>query len=201
MTTKRKSKVTKNLLTAYKKNKRVKKFNAKEYLKKNVINKDGKAVIPIHLKTKDEMYNKHDPRGITLSSDIRDYIDEVAYDIPYEYEITYEIQCDEKLTDEDKENMEKVVKTYYGLEIAGVEFDIKICKNRSNLLFAVSIISIILSAISFKYFDGLFLELILIALWFAIWEGIDVIFYDKGDLDYDLADAEQLYRGTVTFKE
>ena len=25
--------------------------------------------------------------------------------------------------------------------------------------------------------------------------------YDKGDLDYDLADAEQLYRGTVTFKE
>ncbi|MCQ2911347.1 MAG: hypothetical protein MJ244_04075 [Clostridia bacterium] len=201
MTTKRKSKVTKNLLTAYKKNKRAKKFNAKEYLKKNVINKDGKAVIPIHLKTKDEMYNKHDPRGITLSSDIRDYIDEVAYDIPYEYEITYEIQCDEKLTDEDKENMEKVVKTYYGLEIAGVEFDIKICKNRSNLLFAVSIISIILSAISFKYFDGLFLELILIALWFAIWEGIDVIFYDKGDLDYDLADAEQLYRGTVTFKE
>ncbi|MCQ2979482.1 MAG: hypothetical protein MJ245_06780 [Clostridia bacterium] len=196
---KRKNNNAKQIMSAFKKNKRMK-FNAKEYLRKNVINKEGNAIIPIALKSKDEMYNKHDPRGITLSEDIRNYIDEVAYDIPYEYDMQFEIECKEKLNDEDKKNMERVIKLYYGLEITGVEQDLKISKKRSTFLFILAILSILACVFSFKYFDGIFLELALIALWFSLWEGIDEVFYEQADLKYDLADAEQLYRANVTFK-
>lgn len=197
-----KNTATSSLLSAntFKKNKRAK-FNSKEYLRKNVINKEGRAIIPIYIQNKNEMYNKHDLRGITLSSDIRDYIEEVAYDIPYDYEITFEIQCEEELTDSDKENITKVLKLYYGLEMTGVDFDLGICKRRRNGLFAMSLVSIIAAAISWRYFDGLFLELVLIALWYAIWEGIDVTLYDQGDLIYDRLDAEQLYNAKVEFKK
>ncbi|MCQ2748540.1 MAG: hypothetical protein MJ246_00565 [Clostridia bacterium] len=117
--------------TIFRQNKRIK-YNAKNYLKK-VINKNGEAVLPIKLNSKEEMFNKHDPRGLTLSEDIVNYIEEIAYDVPYDYDIVFEISCP-GLSRIDKEKMTDVIKLYYGLEIAGIDEDLKITKRKSTTM-------------------------------------------------------------------
>lgn len=180
------------------KNSKRAKFNAKEYLSKNVINKEGKAVIPILLKNKEEMFNKHDPRGMTLSTDIREYIDEIAYDIPYGYEIVFEINC-KGLKESDKMLIERVIKLYYGLEINGIEFDYRISRKRSDTLYILGVISTILMFISVTRFDAIYLELLFIAVWYCLWEAVDETIYTQSNLKYDRMDAEQIYQSTVTF--
>lgn len=184
--------------TIFRQNKRIK-YDAKKYLKK-VINKNGEAVLPIKLNNKEEMFNKHDPRGLTLSEDIINYIEEVAYDVPYDNDIVFEISCP-NLSRIDKEKMTDVIKLYYGLEIAGIDEDLKITKRKSTTMWIIAIISILLMFASYKWMDSSFMELLLIAVWFSVWEAIDEMIYTQSDLNYNRMDAEQIYSCKVIFSE
>lgn len=184
--------------TIFRQNKRIK-YNAKNYLKK-VINKNGEAVLPIKLNSKEEMFNKHDPRGLTLSEDIVNYIEEIAYDVPYDYDIVFEISCP-GLSRIDKEKMTDVIKLYYGLEIAGIDEDLKITKRKSTTMWIIAFISIFLMFASWRWMESSFMELLLIVVWFTVWEAIDEMIYTQSDLNYDRMDAEQIYSCKVTFSD
>lgn len=188
----------KNNKTIFRQNKRIK-YNAKNYLKK-VINKNGEAVLPIKLNNKEEMFNKHDPRGLTLSEDIVNYIEEIAYDVPYDNDIVFEISCP-GLSRIDKEKMTEVIKLYYGLEIAGIDEDLKITKRKSRTMWVIAIISILLMFASWRWMESSFMELLLIVVWFTVWEAIDEQIYTQSDLNYDRMDAEQIYSCKVIFSE
>ena len=54
------------------------KFREKDYVENNYIREDGKAVIPIELKSIDELYMPHDYEKLVLSDEISNYIKEVA---------------------------------------------------------------------------------------------------------------------------
>ena len=75
-------------------NKKIK-FREKDYVEKNYIRQDGKAVIPIHIKNMDFLYMKHDYKKLVLSDDIFDYIEEIASIIPFKYDIVLEFHCKE----------------------------------------------------------------------------------------------------------
>ena len=67
------------------KNRKIK-FREADYIEKHYI-RDGKAIIPIYLKSIDDLYMKHDYKKLALSDDVCDYIEEIAYIIPLKYEI------------------------------------------------------------------------------------------------------------------
>ena len=54
-------------------NKKIK-FSEKDYVEKNYIRSDGKAVIPIDIKNLNDIYMRHDYKKLVLSDDITNYI-------------------------------------------------------------------------------------------------------------------------------
>ena len=57
-------------------NKKIK-FREKDYVERNYIREDGKAVIPISLDSLDNLYMKHDYKKLVLSDDVADYIEKL----------------------------------------------------------------------------------------------------------------------------
>jgi hypothetical protein len=71
------------------KNRKIK-FREADYIEKHYI-RDGKAIIPIYLKSIDDLYMKHDYKKLALSDDVCDYIEEIAYLIPANVDIVLEV--------------------------------------------------------------------------------------------------------------
>ena len=65
-------------------NKKIK-IREKDYVERNYIREDGKAVIPIDLNSIDDLYMKHDYKKLVLSDNVADYIEEIASIIPFKY--------------------------------------------------------------------------------------------------------------------
>ncbi len=59
-------------------------FDSKLYMNQHYI-KDEKAVIPIHINKKEEIYSSFDRKHHVLNPEFISYIQQIAYYIPYEY--------------------------------------------------------------------------------------------------------------------
>ena len=110
------------------KNRKIK-FREADYIEKHYI-KDGKAVIPIFLKSIDDLYMKHDYIKLALSDDLCDYIEEIAYIIPLKYDIVLEIHCPE-ISEKEQIRIKKVIKNNYGMEIDDIDYDLNKVNARS----------------------------------------------------------------------
>ena len=67
------------------KNRRIK-YNEESYINKNYV-VDGRAVIPVLLENKNELFMKHDYKKYELSDEVCKYIEEIAYMIPMDMDI------------------------------------------------------------------------------------------------------------------
>ena len=86
-------KINKNInkKTRARKNRRIK-YNEEHYINKNYII-NGKAIIPVLLENTNDLFMKHDFKKFELSDDVCKYIEEIAYMIPFDYDIIIEIHC------------------------------------------------------------------------------------------------------------
>ena len=73
------------------KNRKIK-FSEDRYVEKFYMS-GNKAVIPVELKSADDLYMKHDYLKMELSDSVCKYIEEIAYMIPINTEIELEIHC------------------------------------------------------------------------------------------------------------
>lgn len=175
------------------------KFNAKDFLSKKYLRGDY-AVIPVHIEDKKDFYNKHDASCCTISTELCKYIDACVYNIPIEYKIKLNIDCPD-LTKEEQEKMIAAVKTHYGLIIHDRNLDLKINAEKTTWLMLVG--TLILIAVYFmgKYIDSFMTEILLIAGWFAIWEGVDNFVLDRRNIKIDKQNNKQLFNSIVEFVE
>ena len=124
------------------KNRKIK-FREADYIEKHYI-RDGKAIIPIHLNSIDELYMKHDHIKLAMSDDVCNYIEEIAYIIPLKYPILLEIHCPE-IPEEQQLRVKKVIKNNYGMEIDDRDYDIHVANRKCISLFVLGILILILS--------------------------------------------------------
>ena len=178
------------------KNRKIK-FREADYIEKHYL-KDGKAVIPIHLNSINELYMKHDQKKLALSDEVCNYIEEIAYIIPLKYPIILEIHCPE-ITEEQQLRLKKVIKNNYGLEIDDRDYDIHVSNKKSLSLFFIGILILILSYALENVLLEVFLEFLYIAGWVALWEMCENLMLNNVEKRTERIYKLQLYDSEIKF--
>lgn len=177
-------------------NRRIK-YNEKSYINKNYV-VNGKAVIPVLLDNKDELFMKHDYKKIELSDDVSKYIEEIAYMIPMDMDIVLEIHCP-FVDEETQKNMIKVIKNNYGMEIDDADYDISRINDKSWIYGIIGVLILIINLLTEKYIGAVLSNFICVVWWVAIWEMVELQTIDKSDLRWKRLNYQQLYDSKITF--
>ena len=178
------------------KNRKIK-FREADYIEKHYI-KDGKAIIPIHLNSIDELYLKNDHIKLAMSDEVCNYIEEIAYIIPLKYPILLEIHCPE-IPEEQQLRVKKVIKNNYGMEIDDRDYDIHVANRKCISLFVIGILILILSYALENILLEVFLEFLYIAGWVALWEMCEVLMLNNAAKRTERLYKLQLYDSEIRF--
>lgn len=178
------------------KNRRIK-YNEENYINVNYV-VDGKAVIPVELDNKDDLFMKHDYKRYELSDDVCKYIEEIAYMIPMDMDIVIELHCP-KVDKKSKEMMVKAIRNNYGMDIDDADYDINRVNRRSLIYGLIGIIILIINLITEKYIGAVLSNFICVVWWVAIWEMVELQTIEKVDLRWRRLNYQQLYDAEITF--
>ena len=178
------------------KNRRIK-YNEENYINVNYV-VDGKAVIPVELDNKDDLFMKHDYKRYELSDDVCKYIEEIAYMIPMDMDIVIELHCP-KVDKKSKEMMVKAIRNNYGMDIDDADYDINRVNRRSLIYGLIGIIILIINLITEKYIGAVLSNFICVVWWVAIWEMVELQTIVKVDLRWRRLNYLQLYDEEITF--
>ena len=178
------------------KNRKIK-FREADYIEKHYI-KDGKAVIPIHLNSINELYMKHDHKKLVLSDEVCNYIEEISYIIPLKYPIVLEIYCPE-ISEEQQLRIKKVIKNNYGMEIDDRDYDIHVANRKCISLFFMGLVFMLLSFALHNKVTQFVVEFFSIAGWVALWEMFEVLMLNKSAKRTERLYKLQLYDSEIRF--
>lgn len=173
------------------------KFSEQDYFEKYYL-KNGKAVIPISINKIDDLYMKHDYLNLDLSDSLCNYIEEMAYIVPIEYDIVLEIHSPE-LSDEAQNRIRKNFKSNFGMEIDDIDYSLKEANKKAITLFVFGAVFLILSYLLYSHVWDFFYELVNIAGWVALWDMVEILILDNDELRIERLNKLQLYDATVTF--
>ena len=180
----------------HRKNRKIK-FSEKDYFEKHYL-RDGKAVIPITIDKVDDLYMKHDYRKMDLSDSLCNYIEEIAYIVPIEYDIILEIHSP-IIDEEGRERIRKNFKVNYGMDIDDRDYEIKMSNIKALIMFFIGVFLMFFSYAIKPYIWDVLSEIIVIAGWVPLWDMIEIITLDTKDLKTERLNKLQLYDAKVTF--
>ena len=178
------------------KNRKIK-FSEKNYIEKNYM-RGSKAVIPIELKSIDDLYMKHDYKKMELSDEICNYIDEIAFMIPINIDIILEIHSP-RLTEEEQAKVKKSIKNNYGIEIDDIEFEMDATNKKSVTLAVAGILLLIFNVLIDSYIGNILSNFLCVIWWVAIWDMLELQIFDRRENKWKRLNNQQLYDSTITF--
>lgn len=180
------------------KNRKIK-FSEDRYIEKYYM-RDERAVIPLDLENELELYMKHDHKKMELSDSVCAYIEEIAYMVPINTDITIEIHCP-RLTKGKQEKMKKAIRNNYGMEIDEIEYDIKTQNKRSLFLLLTGMVLLVANILldKYKYIGNITSNFLCVVWWVAIWNVIEIQAIDKVENKEKRLNYQQLYDARVTF--
>ena len=180
----------------HRKNRKIK-FSEKDYFETHYL-RDGKAVIPITIDKVDDLYMKHDYRKMDLSDQLCNYIEEIAYIVPIEYDIILEIHSPE-ISQEEQEKIRKNFKVNYGMDIDDRDYEIKMANMKAFIMFIIGIFLMIFAYIVTPYVWTVISDFIVIAAWVPLWDMIEILALDNEELKSERLNKLQLYDAKVFF--
>ena len=174
------------------------KFREKDYVENNYIRDDGKAVIPISIENIDSLYMKHDYKKLVLSNEVESYIDEVASMIPFKHDIILEIHCEE-IGIEEQGRIRKIIKNNYGMEIDDIDYDVRVSRWVSFVLFVIGVIILTVIYAFEDTLSGFVEELLFIVGWVVLWDMLESVLFTDNKRKLDRLNKMQLYDAKVEF--
>ncbi len=174
------------------------KFIEKDYVKKNYIREDGKAVIPIYLSSIDSLYMKHDYKKMVLSDEICNYIEEIASIIPFKYDIVLQFHCHD-IDVAEQERIRKVIKNNYGMEIDDIDYENRFSLYISIFLFFVGTLILIVAYMFESTFLEVIQEFLVIVGWVFLWDMLEELLFTYNKRKLERLNKLQLYDSSVEF--
>lgn len=182
--------------------KRIQKYNHYEFSTQHYVEEKykekGTCVIQLDLPDFNsfiEPYSIHQP---ILKKELGEYIERVCYDIPTYYPIS--IQLYDYYTEKEKETIKSLIRSYFGLKVGDIAIDLKNNSIKSLILFLTGILILIFCVFfSYEKVNSVFLEIMSIAGWFAIWEFVDAIWLNRSKMQMEKTNAGQLASAQIKF--
>ena len=174
------------------------KFREKDYVERNYIREDGKAVIPIDLENIDDLYMEHDYKRLVLSDAIFNYIEDVASIIPFKYDIVLEFHC-KRISEEEQERINKVFKNNCGMEIDDIDYENRMSRWISLFLFFLGTFALFIAyAIKASFLEILRGYLIVVS-WVVLWRMLEALIFTNNERKIKRLNKLQLYDSKIEF--
>ena len=176
------------------------KFNYAKFVKTYYIEK-GTAYISAKVNSIDDIISKYSTTDYEwINPEFAQYIEECAYYIPIEENITIEI-CDGNFTEEEQELIQRVIKDYFGLKLGDKFLDIETNRHRSLTLLIFGILCLGMFALlsKFSIISAAQNEVMLLLLWFFLWEYADMAWLHGSELQEQRIEAGQLSTAKIVF--
>jgi len=162
---------------------------------------DDKAYIMAKVDSMDDIISRFSVKGYEwLNEEFASYIDHAAYHIPVEEEIVLEIDGPQ-FSEAEKRTITRVITDHYGLELGESIIQLKNNTRRSAFLVLITILAATIFFALFTYTDALWLELVVVGLWFFSWEIGNVAFTHRYEIKEKKLEAGQLASIKVTFSK
>ncbi len=158
----------------------------------------SKAVIPVELKSVDDLYMKHDYLKMELSDSVCKYIEEIAFMIPINTEIELEIHCP-RVDVYTQQKMARTIKNNYGIEIDDVDYQISEDNKKSLLLLLVGLILLIINIVTEELLGSVISNFLSVIWWVAIWEVGEIYLFNRGEYKSQRLSYQQLYDAKTKF--
>jgi len=177
------------------------KFNYARFVKDYYI-ENGNAYISAKVTCIDDIVSRYSLEDYEwINREFAEYLESSAYYIPVEESVIIEI-CGCKFTEQEKEKITRVIKTYMGLKLGDKIIDLDINMHKSNRLLILGVLSLLLVLFISRLTNiEYIIELPLIMLWFFIWEYGDLAWLDRRDISMEKLEAGQLASAKVIFNE
>lgn len=174
-------------------------FDFAKYVKDFYL-EDGKAYISVKVDSLDEIVSDYSiERYEWLNSDFASYVEENTYYIPVHYPIVIDIYgCN--FTSSEQEMITKVIKDYFGLKLGDKLLELRQNRKKAIALLFFGIFTLLVSLL-LSTFDGdsMIFQITVIMSWFAIWEFVSYIWFEREQMKRDKLEAGQLALMSVKF--
>ena len=174
------------------------KFREKDYVEKNYIREDGKAVIPINLNSLESLYMKHDYKKLVLSDEMYDYIEDVASIIPFKYDIVLQFHC-HHMDEDEQARVKKIIKNNYGMEIDDIDYQARFNGLISTILFIIGVVVLILAYAVEDTTLEIIREFLFIVSWVILWDLVEDFIFTNNKRRIERLNKLQLYDSQVEF--
>ena len=192
---KRRKNIIRNILKFNKTEVDYKKYVRDFYLERNT------AYISVNTDNYNDIISKYSINNYEwLNPEFADYIEETAYYIPIQYDISLDINGN--FTKEQEETIKKTIKMYFGIKLGDAQNNLRLNKKINLLLFVISILFLMIFFVVTIYVPSFkFLEPISIISWFIVWELLDNNFVKRYHLKTKKIDLAQLVSMEIKFNE
>lgn len=174
-------------------------FDFAKYVKEFYV-EDGKAYISVKIDSIDEIISDYSIEGYEwLNSDFAAYVEENTYYIPVHYPIVIDIYgCN--FTDQEQKMITEVIRDYFGLKLGDKILELKQNRKKAMMLLLFGVFTFATSFLlsSINQISMLF-EILVIITWFAIWEFISYVWFEREQMKKDKVEAGQLASMEVKF--
>ena len=162
---------------------------------------DGLAYISCNVRDYHDIIDIYSVEGYEwLNESFARFIETNAEYIPVEYPIVLEI-CGRKFTDSQKAVINETIHDYYELKLGDKQIDLQNNTGQIITFLAIGVIAtLIMMALQIWRADSFVNDMIVILVWFFIWELCGMIFFDRNDLKEEKMAAAQLASITVRYK-
>ena len=162
---------------------------------------DGLAYISCNVNDYHDVIDSYSVEGYEwLNESFARFVESNAEYIPVEYPIVLEI-CGTEFSDKQKEIINETIHDYYELKLGDKQIELQNMTTQIIILLIISILVTLILFVSKVYSIKEFVsEMLVILVWFFIWELCGMIFFDRNRRKEEKMAAAQLATITVKYK-
>lgn len=200
MTDKQKKQKNKAKIKEYKKQLRSEIFDLDKELK---YNENGEALIECKIGKAENIFNKYDlAKDRTITDEFEKYLlDEVAI-VPMDENVAIKMYVDDSFTEENEKQVKRAIKNHFSFNITKDIVEMKSNDIRAIIFFILGLAVLAVSPFIYEWCENNYLpfyECCLILVWFFLYEGGYMAFFDRNDIREHRYNMLRLYNANITF--
>ncbi|MGE5456640.1 MAG: hypothetical protein ACM3O4_06040 [Ignavibacteriales bacterium] len=174
-------------------------FDFAKYVREFYV-ENGKAYISVKVDSINDIISEYSIKGSEwLNRDFVVYVEENTYYIPVIYPIVIDIYgCN--FTEEQQKMITEVIRDYFGLKLGDKILELKQNRKKAVMLLLFGITTLVISLLLSSFDDtSMLFQVIVIVSWFAIWEFVSYVWFEREQMNRDKLEAGQLASMEVKF--
>lgn len=166
-------------------------------------NENGDALIECKIGKAENIFDKYDlAKERTITDEFEKYLLDEVEIVPMDENVAIKMYVDENFTEENEKQVKRAIKNHFSFKITK-----DIVKMKSNdiwaiIFFVLGLVSLAVSPFIYQWCENTYLpfyECCLILIWFFLYEGGYMAFFDRNDIREHRYNMLRLYNAEITF--